>query len=56
MHRDALSPGDVANDAFAADGVTTAGAVDQHIALAFDHDGVVVAKNAADDTGDGTRL
>src|SRR6202021_3349962 len=34
---------DVADDAFATDGVTTARAVDQHIALAFDGDGVLIA-------------
>src|SRR5579863_857263 len=47
MDSHAFAARDVTNDAFAADGVTTARAVDQHVALALDGDGVVVA---AEDT------
>src|SRR6185437_4465781 len=35
MDRPALASGDVADDLFATDGVTTAGAIDQKIVLAF---------------------
>src|SRR5271166_2227713 len=56
VDRDSLAAGDVSDDAFAADGVTTAGAIDEHIALAFDHDGIVIAKYAADDAGNSTGL
>src|SRR5258708_9785763 len=56
VHRDSFAASDVADDAFSADGITTAGAVDQHIALAFDHDGVVVAKDAANYVRNGAGL
>ncbi len=44
VHSHALAARDVADDAFAADRITTSGAVDQHIALSTDGDSVVVAE------------
>src|ERR1700722_4368154 len=56
MHRHSFAARDVADNAFSADGITTAGAVDQHIALALDHDRVVVTKDPAHHAGDGSGL
>src|SRR5580704_14705471 len=52
----ALASRDVANDAFAADRITTAGAVHQHVSLAADCDGIVISKDAANDAGNATGL
>src|SRR5215467_452569 len=52
VHCDALAACDVTDDVFAADWITTAGAVDQHVSLAAHGDGVVVSEDAADNAGD----
>src|SRR5579863_1891310 len=49
MHGDAFAARDVSHDALTANGITTAGAVDEHVSLATDRDGVVVSEDAADD-------
>ena len=55
MDGNSFAARDVADDAFATDGVTTARAVDQHIALAFDGDGVLLAaEDTAHHAGDGS--
>src|SRR5215471_2302030 len=51
MHSYALATSDVADDTFAANRVTTARAVDQHVSLAANRYGIVVTKNAADYAG-----
>src|SRR5215469_4992038 len=56
MHRDALAACDVSDDVFPAYRVTTTGAVDEHVSLAADGDGVVVSEDAADHTGETTGL
>ena len=40
VHGDAFAARDVADDGLAANGIATARAVDQQVAVAFDHDGV----------------
>src|SRR6266851_686270 len=56
VNGDSLATRNVADDALSTNGIATAGAVDQHIALTLDHDGVVVAKDAAHNAGDGAGL
>src|SRR5215469_398028 len=52
MHRHALAPRDVADDAFTANRITTSCPVHQHVSLSAHHDGVVIAENPPDDAGD----
>ena len=52
MHRYSLAARDVADNALSANRIAAARAIDQHVALAFDHDGVVIAKDAPHDAGD----
>ena len=56
MHGDAFAARDVADNAFAANRIATARAVDQHVALPADRDGVVIAEDAAHHAGDAARL
>src|SRR6267154_198476 len=56
VDRDSFSTRDIADNALSANRIATARAVDQHIALAFDHDGVVIAKDAPDHAGDSAGL
>src|SRR5579871_824644 len=53
---DTFAAGDVADDGFAANGIAAAGAVDEHVALTFYGNGVVVAEDAAHDVGEGAGL
>src|SRR5258708_5486529 len=56
MHGHAFAPRDVADNTFATNGIATSGPVDEHVALAFDRDGVVIAEDAANDAGNPTRF
>src|SRR5882672_1294928 len=55
VDRDALATSYIADNRFAAGGVTTLGAIDQQVAVTLHDDGVVVsAKDAADHAGKST--
>src|SRR5580693_8182643 len=56
VHSHALASGDVADNAFSANRITTLRAINQHVALPANGDGVVVAEDAAHDAGDCARL
>ena len=57
MHSDAFAAGHIADDRLSANGITTARAVDEQIALALDADGVgvIAAKHAAHDAAKSRR-
>src|SRR5947209_585797 len=46
VHCNSLATSDVANDGFSSNRIATTRTVDQHVALALDHDGIVIAKDA----------
>src|ERR1700689_3211325 len=56
VHRHALATSDVAHDALSPNRIATARAVDQHVTLALDHDGVVIANHALPHARDSARL
>src|SRR5579871_5730120 len=56
VHRDAFAARDIANDAFTADRIATAGAVNHHVSLTADGDGIVIAEDAAHDAGNGAGM
>src|SRR5580692_7840296 len=56
VHSHALASGDVADNAFSANRITTLRAVDQHVALPTNCDGVVVTEHSAHYAGNGARL
>src|ERR1700728_443627 len=56
MYGNAFAARDVADNSFATDRVATARAVDQHIALAADGDGIVIPEDAAHHAGDAPGL
>src|SRR5579871_1271507 len=58
MYSDAFAAGDVPNDSFPADGVTTTCAINEEIAVAFDANSVVFisAENPPHDAGKSTRF
>ena len=56
MHSHAFAARDISDDAFAADRIAAARAVDEHVSLAADCDGVVISEHPAHNTCNRSRF